>query len=111
MTRDTITRLCAAMPHATQDNTFGPAHDNWKVGGKLFAIHGPTGVSVKTDSVDTARMLIDAGVAVRAPYCHASWVNVPHDADVEELTHRIGTSYALVLASLPRKMRDALGAG
>ena len=111
MTRETVTRLCAAMPHATQDNTFGPDHDNWKVGGKLFAIHGPTGVSVKTDSVETARMLIDAGAATRAPYCHASWVNVPNDAPEVELAHRIGASYALVHASLTRKARDALGAG
>ena len=99
------------MPHATQDNTFGPDHDNWKVGGKLFAIHGPTGVSVKTDSIDTAAMLIDAGVAVRAPYCHASWVNVPMAAPEAELAHRIAVSYDLVHASLTRKVRDALTAG
>ncbi len=111
MTRASITRLCAAMPFATQDNTFGPAHDNWKVGGKLFAIHGPTGVSIKTDSVDTATMLIDAGAAVRAPYCHASWVNVPVDAGPDELAHRIRVSYDLVHASLTRKVRDALAAG
>ena len=111
MTRDTVTRLCAAQPHATCDNNFGPGHDSWKVGGKLFAIAGPDGVSVKTDSVETARMLIDAGAAAKAPYCHASWVNVPVDAAEDELSHRIGVSYDIVLASLTRKARDALGTG
>ena len=113
MTRDTVSRLCAAQPHATLDHNFGPGHDSWKVGGKLFAIVGSLGqgVSVKTDSVETAAMLIDAGAATRAPYCHASWVNVPLDADQDELEHRIGASYALVHASLTRKVRDALGTG
>ena len=113
MTRDTVTRICLSQPHATCDNNFGPGHDSWKVGGKLFAIVGSLGqaVSVKTDSVETARMLIDAGAATRAPYCHASWVNVPLDAPEDELAHRIGTSHALVHASLTRKARDALGAG
>ncbi|MFZ3582555.1 MmcQ/YjbR family DNA-binding protein [Loktanella sp. DJP18] len=113
MTRDTVTRLCKALPHATLDHNFGPGHDSWKVGGKLFAIVGSLGhgVSVKTDSVDTARMLIDAGAAARAPYCHASWVNVPLDAAEDELAHRIGVSHDLVLASLTRKAREALGTG
>ena len=34
------------------------------------------GVSVKTDSVETAEMLIEAGVGVKAPYFHRSWVNL-----------------------------------
>ena len=113
MTRDTVSRLCAAQPHATLDHNFGPGHDSWKVGGKLFAIVGSLGqgVSVKTNSVETAAMLIDAGAATRAPYCHASWVNVPLDAPEAEMAHRIGTSYDLVRASLTRRVRDALGTG
>jgi hypothetical protein len=37
-------------------------------------VHGilAPGVSVKTDSVETAQMLIDAGVGVKAPYFHRS---------------------------------------
>ena len=111
MTKDSVARLCRSQPHATCDNNFGPGHDSWKVGGKLFAIAGADGVSVKTDSVETARMLIDAGAAMRAPYCHASWVKVPVDAGKDELAHRIGTSYTIVHASLTRKVRDALGTG
>lgn len=47
------------------------------------------GVSVKTDSIETAQMLIDAGVAVKAPYFHRSWVNLPWGTSEEELRSRI----------------------
>ena len=30
-------------------------------------------VSVKTDSIETAQMLIDAGIGLKAPYLHRSW--------------------------------------
>lgn len=66
------------------------------------------GVSVKTDGVETAEMLIAAGVAVRAPYFHASWVNLPWGTAEEELRHRLARSYALVRAGLPKRTRDAL---
>jgi hypothetical protein len=33
--------------------------------------------AIKTDCVETAQMLIDAGVGVKAPYFHRSWVNLP----------------------------------
>ena len=52
-------------------------HDAWKVGGKMFACIGAgvPGVPVKTDRIETAGMLIDAGVGARAPYFHRSRVN------------------------------------
>ena len=54
------------------------------------------GVSVKTDSVETAQMLIDAGVGVKAPYFHRSWVNLPWGTSEDELRHRLTASYRLV---------------
>jgi hypothetical protein len=50
----------------------GGGHDAWKVGGKMFAYIGAVmpGVSVKTDSIETAEMLIEAGVGVKAPYLY-----------------------------------------
>ena len=64
--------------------------------------------SVKTDSVDTAEMLIDAGVARRAAYMHRSWVSLPLDAAADELRHRIHESYRLIRGKLPRKLRAGL---
>jgi len=109
MTRKTIDAFCAAHPGATAADPTTEL-DSWKVGGKMFACFGDRidGVCVKTDSGETAAMLIDAGAATKAPYFHKSWVLVSFDADAEELKHRIDTSYAIVAKSLTKKVRDAL---
>lgn len=116
MTRATIdrvciNRVCAALPGAAVSDPWGGGHDAWKVGGKMFACVGSLreGVSVKTDSVETAEMLIAAGVAERAPYFHRSWVYLPEGTPGEELHHRIVTSYTLIRAGLPKKVQAALG--
>jgi predicted DNA-binding protein (MmcQ/YjbR family) len=85
-------------------------HDAWKVGGKMFACIGAVmpGVSLKTDSVETAQMLIEAGVGVKAPYFHRSWVNLPWGTAEAELRHRITASYRLVRASLTRRAQSEL---
>ena len=64
----------------------------------MFACIGAVmpGVSVKTDSIETAQMLIDVGVGVKAPYFHRSWVNLPWGTSEEELRHRLAASYRLV---------------
>ena len=112
MTRDAVNKICAALPGADWSEPFGPGHDVWKVGDKIFAAIGAKtpGVSVKTPDIETATMLIEAGVGVKAPYFHRSWVNIPFDTDPEELTHRIRRSYALVRGSLTKKVQAALPA-
>jgi predicted DNA-binding protein (MmcQ/YjbR family) len=53
-------------------------------------------------------MLIDAGVAAKAPYFHRSWVNLPWGTSDDELRHRLTTSYRLIRAGLPRKVQAQL---
>lgn len=109
MNRSDIDALCAAHPGATAaDPTI--ELDSWKVGGKMFATFGDriNGVCLKTDSIETAAMLIDAGAATKAPYFHKSWVLVGFDAAPDELTHRIAVSYDIIKRALPKKVRDAL---
>jgi predicted DNA-binding protein (MmcQ/YjbR family) len=76
----------------------------------MFACVGAEtpGVSVKTDSIETVEMLIDAGVAVKAPYFHRSWVNLPWGTSDDELRHRLTTSYRLIRARLPKKVQAKL---
>ena len=111
MSRDTVNMICAALPGAEASDPWGGGHDAWKVGGKMFACRGAmqTGTSVKTDSIETAEMLIAAGVGQKAPYFHRSWVLLPDGAEEAELRHRIEASYAIVRAGLPRKVQAALG--
>ena len=76
----------------------------------MFACIGAAtpGVSVKTHSIETAEMLIDAGVGQRAPYFHRSWILLPFDSPDEELRHRLQQSYQIVRASLTKKEQAKL---
>jgi predicted DNA-binding protein (MmcQ/YjbR family) len=108
--REKIAAICRDLPGAEVSDPWGGGHDAWKVGGKMFACIGAVteGVSVKCDSVETADMLKEAGVALHAPYFHRSWVRLPEDAAMDELTHRITASYDLVCAKLSAATRRGL---
>ena len=109
MTRQKIDQICAAMPGARASDPTVEL-DSWKVGGKMFACFGDRidGVCTKTDSADTAQMLIDAGAATKAPYFHKSWVLVSFGAAEDELRHRIESSYAIIFKALPKKTRTEI---
>ena len=110
MNRETVNRLCAAHPGAEHSDPWGGGHDCWKVGGKMFAVTGAVDpvVSVKTASIETAQMLIDAGVAKPARYLHRSWIALPLDSSEDELQHRIKVSYEIIFKNLPRKTQAML---
>lgn len=110
MSRTYVNALCAAFPGAEVSDPFGGGHDAWKVGGKIFALIGGQGlrVSLKTANVDTAAMLIEVGVGIKAPYLHRSWISLPLDGDTEELRHRLTTSYEIIRTSLTKKAQAAL---
>lgn len=110
MSRARVNQICATFPGAEVSEPWGEGLDAWKVAGKMFAasggIHG--GLSVKTDSIETAQMLIDAGVGERARYFHRSWIHLPDGTDDGEIEHRLRMSYALVRAGLTRKVQAML---
>jgi predicted DNA-binding protein (MmcQ/YjbR family) len=110
MSRQIVNAICRKFPGAEVSDPWGGGHDAWKVGGKMFACIGSTmpGVSLKTDSVETAQMLIDAGVGVKAPYFHRSWVNLPWSTSRDELRYRLAASYRLVRSSLTKKAQAQL---
>jgi predicted DNA-binding protein (MmcQ/YjbR family) len=110
MSREAVNAICRAFPGAEVSDPWGGGHDAWKVGGKMFALVGAVtpGVSVKTDGVETAEMLIAAGVGEKAPYLHRSWIKLLWSTPEDELHHRLTTSYRLVRAGLTRKAQAAL---
>ncbi len=112
MTRDEINSLCTTHPGAIAADPTTEL-DSWKVGGKMFVCFGDRidGFCTKTDSVETAQMLIDAGVATKAPYFHKSWVLLGFDAAPDDAAHRIATSYDIIFKALPKKTREAIAAG
>lgn len=111
MTRARVNAICATFPGAEVSDPWGGGHDAWKVGGKMFASVGAimTGVSVKTDSVETAERLIEMGIGERAKYFHRSWIHLPDATEYDELLHRLRSSYDIVRAGLPKKVQAGLG--
>ena len=111
MSRALVNAVCRGFPGAEVSDPWGGGHDCWKVGGKMFALIGAVmpGVSVKTEGVETAEMLIAAGVGVKAPYLHRSWINLPWSTPEDELRHRLAASYRLVRSGLTNKALAALG--
>ena len=110
MSRDLVNSICRSFPGVELSDPWGGGHDAWKVGGKMFACIGAVtpGVSVKTDSIETAEMLIDAGIGKKAPYFHRSWVNLPWGTAEDELRYRLTASYRLVRSGLTKKVQAGL---
>ena len=110
MDREQINAICQQLPGAEVSDPWGGGHDAWKVGGKMFASIGTLGdgVSVKTPDVETAQMLIDAGIGTKARYFHRSWVHLPWTTDPDEMRHRLIASYDIIRASLTKKAQAAL---
>lgn len=113
MTREEINAICAAFPGAEVSDPWGGGHDAWKVGGKMFASIGAVtpGVSVKTESIEMAQMLIDAGVGTKAPYFHKSWILLGPDVEDDEMRHRLKSSYDLIFSKLTRKIQASIRPG
>jgi len=76
----------------------------------LFACIGATtsAISVKTEGIGMAEMLISTGIGRKAPYFHRSWILLPPDTAEDEMRHRIRMSYDLIRSKLPGKVRATL---
>jgi predicted DNA-binding protein (MmcQ/YjbR family) len=113
---DNLRRVCLAKPGAVEDFPFGDEVSAFKVGGKIFAISSlqgsPLEVSLKCDP-DLAAALRTRFPAVRPGY-HLNkrhWNTVMLDGSIPdaEVEGMVDDSYDLVLASLPRSQREAIG--
>lgn len=108
--------LCLAKPGAEASYPFGPGARVLKVAGKVFAIIGeesePPTISLKCEP-EIAVALREAYQSVTAGY-HLNkrhWNTVAADGTADaELPDWIDDSYDLVVASLPRRVRDGLSA-
>ena len=109
MEQGDMNRICSALPGAESSQPFGPERDVWKIGGKIFAIVGDGLISVKTPDIETAAMLIEAGVGQRAAYLHRSWISLPGDCDAQELSHRVCQSWTIIRAMLTKKLQAEIG--
>lgn len=103
----------ASRPGAGESYPFGPGAAVFKVAAKVFAIVDDTGrrVSLKGDPDDNVALrqmypAVTAGYHLNKKHWNTVEVdNVPLD----EVMAMIDSSYDIVVAALPRKLRAALG--
>ena len=108
--RENLATVCADLPGAEKSDPLSGEHDAWKVCGKMFACIGPKlpGVAVKCEDIETAEMLIEAGVGAKAPYFHKSWLLLPDNVEMDILRRRVAISYDIVRSGLTKKLQATL---
>jgi predicted DNA-binding protein (MmcQ/YjbR family) len=118
MDRDSMLRYLNDRPGAVEDYPFGDDVAVFKVGGRVFALCSlggqPGSVSLKCDPT-LAEALCDCYRSVTPGY-HLNkrhWNTIELDGSVpgDELAELVDHSWELVVGKLPRRERDALGAG
>ena len=116
MTARELRRLCLRFPGAVEDFPFGPETSVFKVEGKMFALSALGSsllkVSLKCEP-DLAEQLRSAHEAI-APGYHLNkrhWNTVTIDGSLSDamVGDMVEDSYDLVVAALPRRLREALG--
>lgn len=117
MTREDYDRFCANLPHAAHAIQWGGA-SVWKVGGKVFAIGGWSdspefAITFKCSELSFAILKGLPGLRP-APYLASrglSWMQRIDGSSLSdaELEDYLRLSYALVVATLPKKRQSELG--
>ena len=114
MDRDGVFALCLALPGAEETYPFGDEVAVMKVGGKMFALVSLGDEPVVNLKCDPPRALeLRAAYAGIRPGYHQDkrhWNSVDLDGSVEDDVVRglVEDSYDLVVAKLPRAVRDPL---
>jgi len=116
MNRDDVITLCLDLARAEETYTFGDGVAVFKVGGRMFALvnlgDGPGVVNLKCDPA-RALELREAYAGIRPGYHQDKrhWNSVDLDGSVEDdlVRELVEDSYDLVVARLPRAVRDTLG--
>jgi predicted DNA-binding protein (MmcQ/YjbR family) len=109
-----LRKVCLSLPHTTEQIQWG-SDLLFKVHGKMFAITplepAPVCLSFKCSKESFAE-LTERSDIIPAPYlARANWVALEkRDAIARaELAELLRTSYGLVLAKLPKKLRESVG--
>ena len=112
---DELRTYCLARPGATEDQPFGPDALAFKVEGKIFALTNlerlPPQVNLKCDP-ERAVELRERYRGVEPGYHmnkqHWNTIVLRSDVPDDELRQWVDDAYALVVAGLPKRVRDRL---
>jgi predicted DNA-binding protein (MmcQ/YjbR family) len=117
VTARALRKLCLGFPGAFEDFPFGPETSVFKVEGKLFALSALTApvlrVSLKCEP-ELAEQLRASYPDAVAPGYHLNkrhWNTVTIDGSVPDAMVRdmVEDSYDLIVAAMPRRVREQLG--
>ena len=110
---DSLRRMCLSFPGTTEQVQWG-SDLLFKAGGKMFAVTnlepGPVWLSFKVTPENFVELTERPGI-IPAPYlARTSWIAIesPTILPTPELASLLRTSYELVVAKLPRKVRESL---
>ena len=113
MTPAGIDAFCLSLPGATGEILW-ETDRVFKIGGKMFAVLGPSGtLSFKANDV-AFEMLTETGAARPAPYmARAKWVffDDPSVLEDKDLEAYLAEAHTIIAARLTRKQRTTLGLG
>lgn len=115
MDLSTFRELCLSKPGVTEETPFGPDTLVYKVMGKVFALTDLPdfhSVNLKCDPERAIELREQHGSIVPGYHMNKKhWNTVESNGDVPDrlLRELLDHSYTLVVASLPRKVRDTLG--
>ena len=113
MNIDDIRAVCKKLPACTEDVTWG-ADLCFCVGAKMFCVtglKGPFGVSFKVPDEDFEEVSRRKGFKPADDVARYKWVTVtdPNAISRKDLERFARTSYELVSAKLPKKIRRKIG--
>ena len=113
---DVLRDYMLGMPHTTDDFPFGPEAMVFRVAGKIFGImpweETPISISLKCDP-DRAVQLREQHPGITGAYhlnkTHWNGVKMDDSVSLELVKELMDHSYELIVASLPKKVREGFG--
>ena len=115
MNIETYRNFCLSFPGATENLPFDENTLCFKVMGKIFSIcdiEGFEGINLKCDPVKTIELREEyPGIVVPGYHMnkkHWNTVSMQHNLPDDLIKEWIADSYQLVVAGLPKKVRDTL---
>ena len=115
MNLEQLRKYCHSKKAVTEEWPFGPDTLVFKVMGKMFILMGyipePESINLKCDPADSLALRAEfEGIVGGYHMNKRHWITVSLDSDVPEplIWELIDDSYDLVVAKLPRRLKDQI---
>ena len=112
MTIEDIRNICISLPHATEDIKYG-TDLCFSIGNKIFCgtrIEGPFRTGIKCNESDFGDLIERQGIVPMPRLSTTYWIRVEKDDALTALEWKqyIKKSYDLIIAGLPKKIKQSL---